>query len=1136
MSVYQFVNTVDASESQISIVTESGNHFIRFGLLGDANLKTIQSLKVGGRVGFYQDGSRVADAEIVAVYDGTSGLQIDAVPTLVVDQNYELRFTQSTSSSTATATSGTSVVINASADNLIFVNELPPATVANQVAIFFEDVTSGLDYYDVDGRTRLTSAVKDVAVKNVNGRWQKQTKFSPEEVAIDDFAINTAFSQHVPFVHGSVLYRVTAPEGIPLDNTQTVPQLLAANKIETLGADITALTSSINQEVSDRQSADSTLQTNIDTEVSDRQSADSTLQTNIDNEVTARTDADNTLQSNIDNVVAGLPPVGMGLVVKEGIPGIPSRSDFAGNYVLILGEPLEKIHSANKIKVNIGGVQVHPHTGTTTDWTLTDLLIPFQIATNDANALQIADSTLGSEVAVTVTFYNGTTEVDALNVAFGIGSEYATSQGAGLTSSAVNSLIQTYITDNDIITRDRLNQAIAGLGLGINSQLDADEIGTWGYESGTGNPSNQRFKIGDHFVRVSVNDSGGNSKQTELQAFAEKEGLVIASGGVGGRHIFVVRGHSTASGVVTFLGDWDGGSAPTLTGNATISRIPRRINLGGLTRYQDISDTDNADVKTISTTGLITKHDGTTEQLALSGSSSQAAKLETVELGAVEVINFSEDAVAPATGSYSFLGGGVTGNGLHVTLSYNDIHNKLYKFASPSGGTKILLGDLNLVNTNAERSAIDGSKLFMGNTGTGTATFQIGGIGSVFPAGATVKPGQLNRILLSASRDGTNFEDGKLFNLTVAPFASTSAVAGDGQLLTGTAVPASSLGKQGDTYLRDNGEVYNRGSTNWVKVADLVTQAELTAAIPAVSTIYLDPRGSTAKTAAAVAGDYTLTMTRFGPKMTEADSITINVGGELVVDEQAWTTGKRFYNFTISQTNANSLISNVGSADHLNVDVVFKDGTTTLETISLDFPFDVPEAPSSSGGLTQSQVDARIATWGRAGNTTVIPASKLAAGTLTDVIEAGSSADKLDYVTGLRNKPSTGLSNLQVRALIADWAESYSSSVIPSNKLPDVEVIFDGNLASATQNQPTTQNNSAGIQNAKLIVARWQNGTASISGDDFRDGDQITIRDHDGNYASVGRRVVLGTTQLASFAYGKDSNFTYNLTHIYGFL
>lgn len=65
---------------------------------------------------------------------------------------------------------------------------------------------------------------------------------------------------------------------------------------------INELTASLEDEISNRTTADETLQDNIDNEETARTTADETLQDNIDNEETARIAADTTLQNNIDEL------------------------------------------------------------------------------------------------------------------------------------------------------------------------------------------------------------------------------------------------------------------------------------------------------------------------------------------------------------------------------------------------------------------------------------------------------------------------------------------------------------------------------------------------------------------------------------------------------------------------------------------------------------------------------------------------------------------------------------------------------------------------------------------------------------------------------------------------------------------
>lgn len=69
------------------------------------------------------------------------------------------------------------------------------------------------------------------------------------------------------------------------------------------GVDAAATTqTSLDTEISDRQSSDNALQQNIDTEAAARQSADTTLQNNINDEISARTAAENALDGRVKTV------------------------------------------------------------------------------------------------------------------------------------------------------------------------------------------------------------------------------------------------------------------------------------------------------------------------------------------------------------------------------------------------------------------------------------------------------------------------------------------------------------------------------------------------------------------------------------------------------------------------------------------------------------------------------------------------------------------------------------------------------------------------------------------------------------------------------------------------------------------
>ena len=119
-----------------------------------------------------------------------------------------------------------------------------------------------------------------------------------EQIAYNEGESTTATRPYsidnLVFVNG-ILYRVIAPM-IAGDSF-----VADSNVVQTtINAEILRLHGFITDEVSSRQSADTTLQGNIDAEASARQSADTTLQGNINTEASARQSADTTLQANIE--------------------------------------------------------------------------------------------------------------------------------------------------------------------------------------------------------------------------------------------------------------------------------------------------------------------------------------------------------------------------------------------------------------------------------------------------------------------------------------------------------------------------------------------------------------------------------------------------------------------------------------------------------------------------------------------------------------------------------------------------------------------------------------------------------------------------------------------------------------------
>ena len=111
----------------------------------------------------------------------------------------------------------------------------------------------------------------------------------------------TTFAILGTFILGIVTFAYASatpqPSGQPFQQLQQ--QIDAINQqISSIGGSFVTLLQ-FNQEVSDRQTADNTLQTNIDSESAARIAADSTLQSNIDHEAASRMAADNALQTRV---------------------------------------------------------------------------------------------------------------------------------------------------------------------------------------------------------------------------------------------------------------------------------------------------------------------------------------------------------------------------------------------------------------------------------------------------------------------------------------------------------------------------------------------------------------------------------------------------------------------------------------------------------------------------------------------------------------------------------------------------------------------------------------------------------------------------------------------------------------------
>ena len=137
----------------------------------------------------------------------------------------------------------------------------------------------------------------------------------------------------------------------------------------------------------------------------------------------------------------------------------------------------------------------------------------------------------------------------------------------------------------------------------------------------------------------------------------------------------------------------------------------------------------------------------------------------------------------------------------------------------------------------------------------------------------------------------------------------------------------------------------------------------------------------------------------------------------------------------------------------------------------------------SGGGLTQAQVDARVAAgvqdWAEAGNNTAIPNAKLPT-ILTQVqVDARVAAGVQDWAEAGNNttvpdaKLPTILTQAQVDARVAagvqDWAEAGNNTTVPDAKLPTIltQAQVDARVAAGVQDWAEAGNNTT-VPDAKL--------------------------------------------------------------------
>ena len=110
-------------------------------------------------------------------------------------------------------------------------------------------------------------------------------------------------------------------------------------------------------------------------------------------------------------------------IEKDGQKGIPTRADFAGNYILYMRGAHAKLQRATKIDINFGGLEIAEGVA----WQHNELLAYFSISASRALTLGNNLSNNDTKVEVQITFREADdTFVDRVDIDFGIGPAYAT--------------------------------------------------------------------------------------------------------------------------------------------------------------------------------------------------------------------------------------------------------------------------------------------------------------------------------------------------------------------------------------------------------------------------------------------------------------------------------------------------------------------------------------------------------------------------------------------------------------------------------------------------------------------------------------------------------------------------------------
>lgn len=175
------------------------------------------------------------------------------------------------------------------------------------------------------------------------------------------------------------------------------------------------------------------------------------------------------------------------------------------------------------------------------------------------------------------------------------------------------------------------------------------------------------------------------------------------------------------------------------------------------------------------------------------------------DLGDLDILGFAKTAAAErAYNNENFAGRNRTGD-LRVE-SYLDVHGKLYTWEVPSAGGLCILADLITIDNAADRSVVGGSAFHIANTGTGVITFEIGGIGRVFPDNASIPSGGVALLAIEAVGGASNTGANPAFQLITSPhddfdtpFKHKTSIASWIRYSTETTVPTGRYFANADT-------------------------------------------------------------------------------------------------------------------------------------------------------------------------------------------------------------------------------------------------------------------------------------------------------------------------------------------------